>query len=588
MTPKASADSTPHLVAGIVPDVTGLDRVFDYAVSEEMAASVGIGGRVRVSLNGRHVGGWIVSLEPPSDDGLKLKFIERSSGLGPDEETLDLCRWASWRWGANRLRPFLVTASPNTVVNRASPTRRTKVLAEPVSPAATSLLADGGGVLRLPPSDDQMPAVLAAARLGPTLVVCASIDGARVLATRLRRTGVSVALMPDEWAQARGGADVVIGARAAAFAPCPDLASAVVLDEHEDAMQEERVPTWHARDVVIERARRRGAPVLLISPCPSVGALAGRKVVAPPAEREAAAWPLVEVADRNDEEPWKRSLVSAQLIAHLRDPGVRVACVLNTKGQAKLLACRGCNTLVRCEKCDAAMGEDEVGRLDCGSCGATRPRVCASCGSGVLARLRPGVSRLRDELEAAAQRDVVSVVANKDSDVVDDSVADVFVGTEAVLHRVRRIDVVAFLDFDSELLAPRYRAAEQAMALLARAARLLGKRRDGGRLLIQTTMSDHEVVRAALAGSPSVASDAEVARRTALSLPPFSAMASIDGDGVERFTDDLRSRSGISVVAHRDRWLVRATDSTALADALAETERPANSKLRVEVDPPRL
>ncbi len=588
MTPKASADSTPHLVAGIVPDVTGLDRVFDYAVSEEMAASVGIGGRVRVSLNGRHVGGWIVSLEPPSDDGLKLKFIERSSGLGPDEETLDLCRWASWRWGANRLRPFLVTASPNTVVNRASPTRRTKVLAEPVSPAATSLLADGGGVLRLPPSDDQMPAVLAAARLGPTLVVCASIDGARVLATRLRRTGVSVALMPDEWAQARGGADVVIGARAAAFAPCPDLASAVVLDEHEDAMQEERVPTWHARDVVIERARRRGAPVLLISPCPSVGALAGRKVVAPPAEREAAAWPLVEVADRNDEEPWKRSLVSAQLIAHLRDPDVRVACVLNTKGQAKLLACRGCNTLVRCEKCDAAMGEDEVGRLDCGSCGATRPRVCASCGSGVLARLRPGVSRLRDELEAAAQRDVVSVVANKDSDVVDDSVADVFVGTEAVLHRVRRIDVVAFLDFDSELLAPRYRAAEQAMALLARAARLLGKRRDGGRLLIQTTMSDHEVVRAALAGSPSVASDAEVARRTALSLPPFSAMAIIDGDGAERFTDDLRSRSGISVVAHRDRWLVRATDSTALADALAETERPANSKLRVEVDPPRL
>ena len=588
MTPKASADSTPHLVAGIVPDVTGLDRVFDYAVSEEMAASVDIGGRVRVSLNGRHVGGWIVSLEPPSDDGLKLKFIERSSGLGPDEETLDLCRWASWRWGANRLRPFLVTASPNTVVNRASPTRRTKVLAEPVSPAATSLLADGGGVLRLPPSDDQMPAVLAAARLGPTLVVCASIDGARVLATRLRRTGVSVALMPDEWAQARGGADVVIGARAAAFAPCPDLASAVVLDEHEDAMQEERVPTWHARDVVIERARRRGAPVLLISPCPSVGALAGRKVVAPPAEREAAAWPLVEVADRNDEEPWKRSLVSAQLIAHLRDPGVRVACVLNTKGQAKLLACRGCNTLVRCEKCDAAMGEDEVGRLDCGSCGATRPRVCASCGSGVLARLRPGVSRLRDELEAAAQRDVVSVVANKDSDVVDDSVADVFVGTEAVLHRVRRIDVVAFLDFDSELLAPRYRAAEQAMALLARAARLVGKRRDGGRLLLQTTMSDHEVVRAALAGSPSVASDAEVARRTALSLPPFSAMAIIDGDGAERFTDDLRSRSGISVVAHRDRWLVRATDSTALADALAETERPANSKLRVEVDPPRL
>ena len=588
MTPKRSADSIPFLVAGIVPDVTGLDRVFDYAVPEALAASVGIGGRVRVSLNGRHVGGWVVSLAAPTNDDMKLKSIERSSGLGPDEEILDLCRWASWRWGANRLRPFLVTASPNTVVNRPSPTRRTTVLAEPVSPAATALLAQGGGVLRLPPSDDHMPAVLAAARLGPTLVVCASIDGARVLATRLRRTGVSVALMPDEWAQARGGADVVIGARAAAFAPCPDLAAAIVLDEHEDAMQEERVPTWHARDVVAERARRHCAPVLLISPCPSVVALEGRILVAPPAEREAAAWPTVEVVDRNDEEPWKRSLVSAALIAYLRDPSLRVACVLNTKGQAKLLACRGCNTLVRCEDCNAAMGEDEVGRLDCGSCGATRPRVCASCGSGVLARLRPGVSRLRDELEAAAQRDVVSVVANKDSDVLDDTKADVFVGTEAVLHRVRRLDVVAFLDFDSELLAPRYRAAEQALALLARAARVLGKKRSGGRLIIQTTMSDHDVVRAARSGNPSLASESETSHRRTLSLPPFSALAVIDGDGSNDFAERLKAVPGVAVSPHRERWLVRATDSVTLAGALADTERPPNAKLRIEVDPARL
>lgn len=588
MTPKQSADSTTFLVAGIVPDVTGLDRVFDYAVPEAMGTQLGIGSRVRVSLNGRHVGGWIVSLQPPTDDGLKLKFIEKSSGLGPDDEMLDLCRWASWRWGANRLRPFLVTASPNTMVGRPSPTRRTKVLAEPVSPAATSLLAEGGGVLRLPPSDDQLPAVLAAARLGPTLVVCASIDGARVLATRLRRTGVSVALMPDEWAQARGGVDVVIGARAAAFAPCPELAAAIVLDEHEDSLQEERVPTWHARDVVVERARRRGAPVLLVSPCPTVAAVADRTVVAPSPDREAAAWPTVDVIDRHDEEPWKRSLVSSPLIVHLRDHTLRVACVLNTKGQAKLLACRGCNTLVRCEACHAAMGEDEVGRLDCGSCGATRPRVCAACGSGVLARLRPGVARLRHELEAAAGREVSAVVATKESDVFDDTTADVFVGTEAVLHRVRRLDVVAFLDFDSELLAPRYRAAEQAMALLTRAARVLGKKRGGGRLLIQTTMGDHVVVRAAATGNPALASDHEAMNRRALLLPPFAALAVVDGDGSNEFAERLKRDPELVVTPHRDRWLVRAADSTMLADAIAGAERPAHSKLRIEVDPPRL
>jgi primosomal protein N' (replication factor Y) len=309
-------------------------------------------------------------------------------------------------------------------------------------------------------------------------------------------------------------------------------------------------------------------------------------MVAPSRDREAAGWPEVEIVDRNDEEPWKRSLVSSALIAHLRDPNQRVVCVLNTKGQAKLLACRGCNALVRCEACDAAMGEDDIGRLDCGACGATRPRVCASCGSGVLARLRPGVSRLRDELEAAAARDVMSVVAGAKADVLDDTVADVFVGTEAVLHRVRRIDVVAFLDFDSELLAPRFRASERSMALLARAARLVGKRRGGGRLLIQTTMPDHEVVRSVVAGDPSILIEAESDRRRTLSLPPHGALAIVEGSA--EFAAALALKADLVVVPQRERWLVRAATSTILADALEVTERPANTKLRIEVDPARI
>ena len=76
-----------------------------------------------------------------------------------------------------------------------------------------------------------------------------------------------------------------------------------------------------------------------------------------------------------------------------------------------------------------------------------------------MALVKPGVTRLREELEAAANRPVIAVTG----ETGELSDADVFVGTEAVLHRVRNVDVVAFLDFDAELLAPRYRAAEQAM-----------------------------------------------------------------------------------------------------------------------------
>src|SRR6185312_9104725 len=116
-------------------------------------------------------------------------------------------------------------------------------------------------------------------------------------------------------------------------------------------------------------------------------------------------------------------------------------------------------------------------------------------------------------------------VVTGDSDSLPD--CDVLVGTEAVLHRAEHADVVAFLDLDAELLAPRYRAAEQAMTLLVRAARLVGGRAGGGRLLVQTFLPRHEVLQAVLHADPSRAAKVELSRRELLGLPPFAALAAV-------------------------------------------------------------
>ena len=55
----------------------------------------------------------------------------------------------------------------------------------------------------------------------------------------------------------------------------PVVGAVVVLDEHDEALQEERAPTWHARDVAVERARRAGATCVLVSPVPTLEAVAG-------------------------------------------------------------------------------------------------------------------------------------------------------------------------------------------------------------------------------------------------------------------------------------------------------------------------
>lgn len=572
-------------VATVVPDVTGLDKQFDYRIPPDLVAGVRVGTIVRVELHGRRIGGWVSAVSGAPGDGRSLeslKPIAKVTGHGPAPELFELAEWASVRWAARRIRPFLVTASPGRAVVVLPPDRRTGMRPAPASPATAALLAQGGGVLRLAPRVDVMPSLLAAVGCGPTLVVTPERDEVALLAARLRRAGLSVAVMPDDWAAAAGGADVVIGTRSAAWAPCPGLAAAVLLDEHDEAHQEERSPTWHARDVLVERCRRAGVPFVLVSPVPTLTAvveLAGsRGVVHPPAARERAGWPRVTVVDRTSEDPWKRSLVTSELIERIRNPDLTVVCISNITGRARVLACRSCRSLVRCETCDAAVGLDDEGRLSCRRCGTVRPPVCTSCGAARFANLRPGVTRLREELEAASARTVVSITG---ADADPPARAGVYVGTEAALHRIRSADVVAFLEFDSELLAPRFRAGEHALALIVRAGRIAPE------VLVQTFAPDHEVIGAAAAGDPSTLLDGERDRRELLRFPPFGALALVSGPGA----DDLVAQLPAAIQVGGDgvdRHLVRATDWTTLGLALNAAVRPVGARIRIEVDPARI
>jgi primosomal protein N' (replication factor Y) len=554
-----------------------------------LADRVQIGTMVRIPLAGRRVGGWVTDIDPADLPVAteKLRPLARVTGHGPPAELVDLARWASHRWAAGRLRPFLRAASAPFAVAAWPRDARTTAALGPVDASARRRLAAGGGVLRRPPAADVVPVVLAAAALGPALVLTPAADDARLLGARLRRSGLSVAVLPRDWSQAGGGVDVVVGARAAAWAPVPGLAVVVVLDEHDEALQEERSPTWHAREVVLERARRVDAPCLLVSPVPSLAALAwaGGRVGRPSRNDERAGWPILEIVDRSRDDPWRRSLVTAPLGRHLRDHSRRVVCVLNAPGRARRLVCRSCRSRQACERCHAAVTETRERTLRCARCSTVRPLVCQVCGSSALAGVRLGVSALRAALEAAADRPVREVSRGEREPLPE---AGVYVGTEAVLHRVRSADTVAFLDIDDELLAPRFRADEQAIALLARAARLVGRRADGGRILVQTRLPHHEVLDAVLYADPGRLVGPAMARRVELGLPPVRALAVVDGPAAEAFAEALRAQPDLAVTGPADgRYLARAPDPESLAGALAAVPRPPRG-LRIQVDPPRI
>ena len=275
-----------------------------------------------------------------------------------------------------------------------------------------------------------------------------------------------------------------------------------------------------------------------------------------------------------------------------------LVCVLNRTGRARLLACAACGSLARCEVCGRPVGADPAapGALACRGCGTTRPAVCAACGATRLKVLRQGVSRAREELSAllgVAVAEVAGPAAPGGPAVPD---APVLVGTEAVLHRVRRAGAVAFLDFDQHLLAPRLGAAEEALALLARAGRLVGGRTPAGPgrpapVLVQTRLPDHSVITAAVHGDPGPLAQDELALRRQLGLPPASALAVLTGATAPAYAVALSAGaaggagSPVAVAAlGGERFEVRAPDHPTLCDALAATPRPVGA-LRVAVDP---
>ena len=602
---RSSDEGAPGAASRIVrvlPDVPAIDRAFDYLVPERFDAQVSVGTRVRVVLHGRRVGGWVVESEVVPPEGVRLRPLSVVSGVGPAPEVVDLAGWAAWRW-AGPTATFLRTASPPRVVRGLppAPKRGPASLLGEGDELASEALAAGHAVVRLPPSADATPVVLAAvararAENGSALILAPSHAAVGEVAARLRRAGVDVALLPEEWARAAAGATAVVGTRAAAWAPAVNLSAAVVLDGHDEAYHEERAPTWVAWVVAAERAARAGAPCVVTSPCPTLELLAWGRELRPSRETERRGWPPLEVIDRRNDDP-RTGLFSARVVELLRaaadaERGPAV-CVLNRKGRARLVACSACGEVGRCERCQAAVeqvGEPRV--LRCRSCGAERPPVCLACGGTVSKVLGAGVSRVREELEALI-RVPVAEVAGPATDAAPQVgvTAPVLVGTEAVLHRVAAAALVVFLDVDQELLAPRYGAAEQALALLARAARRVGGRERGGRVAVQTRLPRHPALQAALHADAGRLAVGETPRRVELALPPATAIALLSGEGAADFAVLLRDAGGARGVEVQGpdgagRFIVRGPDHGSLCDVLAAAPRPS-SRVRVEVDPRR-
>lgn len=590
----SGALSSP-LVARVVPDVSGIDKTFDYLVPTSIIGVLAVGDKVRINLHGRRVGGWVIALGEHGDDGFddvplaKLVEITKRSGQGVVPHLVPLAaEVASYYLGP--LRAVLNSASAPKVMRSKAQPQHGKIIVTPDSVSA--LIGDrsvGTHVVTIHPRDSVLSLVAALAEHGPVLVVCPTIRMAMLGAASLRRRGCVVAVMPDDWDRGVDGVDVVIGARSAVWAPLSQLSAIVVVDEHDESLKEERVPTWHARDVAMRRARYENVPCYLCSPVVSAEAkgLVSRGEAQYASSDSPDGWPVITIADLRDV-PVSGSLATSQMLQLVRRQGESVLCILNTKGKARLLACAACRTIARCPRCHAALSAGESHMHHCVLCDNDVDAVCSDCGRTSFRVLRSGIGRLREEIEKASGREVVEV--DVATDVLDLALHDgVYVGTEALLHRVSGAQHVVFLDFDAEILAPRATATREAVALLIRASRIIGR---SGSIVIQTRHVDHDLVVALsqVHHNPAVLDDwhnSDDAMRRLLSLPPYTVLARVRLDDTVAITDICDESHMTWARESDDTFIVRGRDVALIRESLSRARQEFGQHVRIDIDPVR-
>jgi primosomal protein N' (replication factor Y) (superfamily II helicase) len=339
---------------------------------------------------------------------------------------------------------------------------------------------------------------------------------------------------------------IVVGTRAAAFAPVVDPGLIAVWDDGDDTLAEPRAPYPHARDVAMTRAHRDGAALLV----------AGFARTAEAALLVASGWAHDVVADRATVRARGPRVTSIgeddrQL---LRDPASRAARMpgvafeaaraalgagapvlvqVPRRGYLPAVACARCREPARCRRCAGPMalpaGADGV--PTCRWCGTPDAAYrCGACGSPQLRALAVGSARTAEELGRAFPQTVVR------SSGGGATVLDTVPGGPALVVATPGAEPIAdggygaalLLDGAVLLARPELRAGEETLRRWFGAAALVRPASEGGRVVV-IAESSTAAVQALVRWDPVGHAATELASRTELSLPPAMRLAAVDG-----------------------------------------------------------
>jgi primosomal protein N' (replication factor Y) (superfamily II helicase) len=348
-----------------------------------------------------------------------------------------------------------------------------------------------------------------------------------------------------------GDVRVVVGARSALFLPFKELGLIVVDEEHDTAFKQEEGLVYHARDMAVVRANMESCPIVLSSATPSleswVNAESGRYARLHLPERHGrATLPEAALIDMRREETNPGEFLSPTLtlaVAETVAQGEQAMLFLNRRGFAPLTLCKACGHKMGCPRCTSWLVEHRYRRkLVCHHCGYDRniPPTCPECKTaGAFIACGPGVERVAEEV-ARKFPNARTNVASSDTmagprqiqlaiEAVANHEVDILIGTQIVAkgHNFPMLTLVGVVDGDLGLEGADPRARERTFQLLHQVSGRAGRADRPGRVLVQTTDPNHQVLKAIASGDRDAFYAAEWGKRETAGLPPFGRMAAL-------------------------------------------------------------
>jgi primosomal protein N' (replication factor Y) (superfamily II helicase) len=581
--------SQPELpVARVAVDIplSHLDRPFDYAVTAEQDAAAVRGARVRVRFAGRPRDGFILDRVATGDHEGALaplsKIVSSEPVLTP--EIAKLIRKVADHYAGTFADVMRLAVPPRHAATEVAKHGKTGHLLLNDHPAGPLLdYPTGAGFLaalrngRSPramwqvtpsaaPSGDWALGLASAARAcadserGAVIIVpdqadldrlseaCTQVLGATGFAVLIAEAGPA-ARHRAFLSALRGEVRVVIGNRAAAYAPVQNLGLVALWDDGDDLHAEQRAPYPHSRDVLALRAADAGAGVLFAS-------------YARTAELQSwleRGWLHQLAADRTvvrHTAPRVRVTADSDL-ALARDPAARAARLphevfemmratlpqgpvlvqVPRAGYLVSLVCQDCREPMRCGFCGGPTigsaggpGDAATVRASCAWCG--RPQIdweCPICASRRVRAPTVGAERTAEELgKAFPQTPVRQSIGGKRIDSVADTSAIVVATPGAEPPALGGYAGAVLLDTPLLLLRQDLRAAEEALRRWLNVVALVRSGVDGGSV-IAVGESSGRALQALVRIDPAGFAARELGERAAARFPPAVTLITVEG-----------------------------------------------------------